>query len=175
MKNIAPPRYASINHPPRNGPIARHAAEPDQAPIAAPRTSTRKDAEIIERLPGTRSAAAAPWTNAGGDQGDDVRRQAAQQRGRGERDEAVDEHLAPAEAVAERSAEHEERAQGEQVAVEHPLQTGEVGVEVLGDRRQRGVDDAAVEEHDARPEHGGAITQRPAAVPMRSGPARGRN
>ena len=63
------------------------------------------------------------------------------------RHEADQEHLAPAEAVAERSADHQQRAECEQVAVQHPLETREIGVEsrpMVGG----GGDDAPVE---ARP------------------------
>ena len=46
-----------------NGPTAvATPANPDHAPMARPRSSRRNDAEMIARLPGTRSAAAAPCT-----------------------------------------------------------------------------------------------------------------
>ena len=81
------------------------------------------------------------------------RRDAAQERRAAEADEPDEKHLATPEEVAERSADDEQRSEREQVAGQHPLQVGEVGVQVLGDRRQRRVDDRAVEEGDTRPEH----------------------
>ena len=89
------------------------------------------------------------------DEGDDAGCEAAEQGRDPERHETDQEHLAPAEAVAERSADHQQRAEREQVAVQHPLETREVGVEVAPDGRQRGGDDAPVEEGDPRPEHRG--------------------
>ena len=55
--------------------------------------------------------------------------------------------------VAERAAEEQQRAEGDEVAVEDPLETAQAGVEVLADGRQRHVDDGPVEERDARAEH----------------------
>ena len=63
MKNTARHETDSISQPPRNGPMAvATPPNPLHAPIAAPRSCTRNDAEMIARLPGTRSAAAAPCT-----------------------------------------------------------------------------------------------------------------
>jgi hypothetical protein len=45
------------------------------------------------------------------------------------------------------------RRQAQQVAVDRPLQPGEVGVEVAAERGQRDVDDRAVQQHDAAAEH----------------------
>ena len=61
MKKTARHDTCSINHPPRTGPIAAViAVKPDHVPIARPRSSSRKDALIIARLPGTRRAPPAP-------------------------------------------------------------------------------------------------------------------
>ena len=128
---------------------------PDHAPMARPRSSGRNDADMIARLLGTSSAAATPCSAAGRDQRAGVGRDRAQQRRRRERDQPDDEDPAAPVAVAERAAEHEQRAERQQVAGEHPLQVAEVRVQVVGDRGQRGVDDGAVEERDARAEHRG--------------------
>src|ERR1700691_4173581 len=49
------------SHPPRTGPIAVViAVKPDHVPMAAPRFFSSKEALIIERLPGTSSAAPTP-------------------------------------------------------------------------------------------------------------------
>ena len=70
-------------------------------------------------------------------------------------DQADDEDLAAAVAVAERPAEHEQRPEREQVPGEHPLEVAEVGVQVAGDGGERGVHDRAVEERHPRAEHRG--------------------
>ena len=135
---------------------------PDRAGDAAeagPRTDRGAAVARAERGRDDREAAGHeqrggdPLDGARGDERDGRRREAADQ-GRGpERDETDEEELPAAEAVAERAADHEERPEGEQVGVEDPLEPGEVGVEVLGDRGERGVHHAAVEEGDPRPEH----------------------
>jgi hypothetical protein len=56
--------------------------------------------------------------------------------------------------VAERAAQEEQRAQGQQVAVERPLQPREPAAEVVVDLGQRDVDDRGVEERDTRAEDG---------------------
>ena len=64
--------------------------------------------------------------------------------------------IAPAPvAVAERAAEQDQRREREQVAVDRPLEAGDVGVEVASELRQRDVDDRGLEERDRRAEHGG--------------------
>ena len=55
------PRHASMSQPPTNGPSAvTITPRPDQVPMARARSPGRNDAEIMARLPGTSSAAAAP-------------------------------------------------------------------------------------------------------------------
>ena len=57
MRNTSRQLTASINHPPKNGPIELATpARPDQAPIATPRSSGWNVAAMIARLPGTSSA-----------------------------------------------------------------------------------------------------------------------
>jgi hypothetical protein len=85
----------------------------------------------------------------------------AQRRGEREPDRAEHEHPSPAEPVAQRTAEQDERRQGERVAVQRPLQAAEVGAEIVADARQRDVDHRRVEEGHAGAEHGGE--QDPAA------------
>ena len=128
---------------------------PDHAPIARPRSRVANDADTIARLFGTSSAAATPCSAASRDERARVGGDRAQQRRRREPDETDDEDLPSPVPVAEGAAEHEQRAEGQQVAGEHPLQVAQVRVQVVGDRRQRGVDDRAVEEGDARPEDRG--------------------
>ena len=73
-------------------------------------------------------------------------------RGGAEGDQADDEHPPPAELVAERAADEQQRDQGEHVGLDHPLLPGQAGVEAVGDRRQRHVDHGRVEEDDRRAE-----------------------
>src|SRR5258706_2575277 len=62
MKKIQRQLAASISQPPRNGPMALATpANPDQAPTAAARSSVRKVAAMMDKLPGTSSAPPAPW------------------------------------------------------------------------------------------------------------------
>ncbi len=128
---------------------------PDHAPMARPRSPGRNDADTIARLLGTTSAAATPCTQRAAIS-EPVSGAIAHSERRGrERDQPDEEDPAAPVAVAERATEHEERAEREQVAGEHPLQVAEVGVQVVGDGRERGVDDRAVEERDPRAEHRG--------------------
>ena len=62
-KKTARQETCSINHPPMTGPIAVViAVEPDQVPIACPRSSSGNDALMIARLPGTSIAPPMPCT-----------------------------------------------------------------------------------------------------------------
>src|SRR4029450_3576152 len=65
------------------------------------------------------------------------------------------EHPPPAVVVAQGPAKQQEPRQGEGVGVDHPLEAGDAGVQVLADGGQGHVDDGGVEEGDARPEHRG--------------------
>jgi hypothetical protein len=71
----------------------------------------------------------------GRDQDLDGGGEAAEQRRARKPDHADDEDPAAAVPVAQRPAEQEEGGQGQQVAVEDPLQAGDVGIEVVGDGR----------------------------------------
>ena len=68
-KNTARQLTCSINQPPVTGPIAAVIAlNPDQVPIARPRSASSKVALMIARLPGTRKAAPSPWSAAADDE-----------------------------------------------------------------------------------------------------------
>ena len=84
------------------------------------------------------------------DQQLDVRGDRAERRGDGEEADTEDEDAPPPVAVAERAAEQDQRSQGQQVAVEDPLQSAGAGAEVAADLRQRHVDHGAVEEGHPR-------------------------
>ena len=121
----------SISQPPTNGPTALEIpARPDQAPMARPRSSSWNAEPMIARLPGTRSAPAAPCTAR------DAASTVASGRGRArdarhrERHEAGQEDTPAAEAVAERAAEQEQRRERDEIRVDRPLQARHVGVEV---------------------------------------------
>ena len=70
-----------------------------------------------------------------------------------EPDGADDEDPPPAEPVGQRAAEQDERGERQRVAVERPLQPGEVGAQVLADPGERDVDDGRVEHRQAGAEH----------------------
>ena len=73
-------------------------------------------------------------------------RQAADERRAGEHDQAGDEDAAAAEQVGDPSAEQEEAAVGEDVAVDDPLQALLAEAEVALDRRQGDIEDRGVED-----------------------------
>ena len=124
MRNAHRQPGPSTSQPPTNGPIAPATPpSPDHAPTAAARSSLRKLACRIARLPGVSSAAPTPCSTRADDEHLDVRRRAAQQRRGREPHGADHEDPAPAEAVAERAAEQDQRREREQVAGQHPLQT----------------------------------------------------
>jgi len=78
-------------------------------------------------------------------------RQAVEQRGAGEDDEADQEQALPAEQVAEAPAEQEEAAEDEGVGVDDPLEAAVGEVKVILDRRQSDVHDRRVEDdHELR-------------------------
>ena len=75
-------------------------------------------------------------------------RQAAEQRGEREEDEADGEDAAAAEQVGHAPAEQQEAAEDERVGVDDPGQVLLGEVEVAADRRQRDIDDRGVEDDD---------------------------
>src|SRR5579862_4371059 len=63
IKNTQCQEACSTSHPPRTGPSAVViVVKPAQVPIALPRDFSSKDELMMARLPGTRNAAAIPWT-----------------------------------------------------------------------------------------------------------------
>ena len=62
----------------------------------------------------------------------------------------IDEQAPPSEAVGERAHGQGEGGEGQRVGVDHPLQPGQVGVELLLDVGQRDVDDGDVEQQHER-------------------------
>ena len=146
----------SMRYPPRKGPMAvAMPPSPDHAPMARPRSfggeRRRHDREAVGHDQRRRHALHAPRR----DQRAGVGRDRAQQRRERERNQPDLEDPATAVAVTERTTEHEERTEREQVPGEHPLQIAEVRVQVAGDRGQCRVHDRAVEEGDPRAEHRG--------------------
>jgi hypothetical protein len=63
---------------------------------------------------------------------------------KGEPHDADQVDLPPAKPVAERPADQQERGKRQRVAVHHPLQGGNAGVEIAPDGRQGDVDDRGV-------------------------------
>ena len=165
-KNTARQLTCSISQPPLTGPIAVVIAlNPDQVPIARPRSASSNVALMIARLPGTRNAApipcsARPTMSIAGE----VARPQSDRRGREEHD-AEQEHALAAELIAHRSADQDQRAQEQRVGFDHPLHVGDRRVEVGLERGQRDVDDRRVDERHARPEDG--RDERPSATGRR--------
>ncbi len=93
--------------------------------------------------------------DAGGDERTRGGGQPAHHRGRRKRHESPEEDLLPSDEVTEAAAEQQQRREADEVPVEDPLEAARAGAEVVVYRRQRHVDDRAVEERDARSEHGG--------------------
>ena len=62
MRKMSRQEAAWTSQPPRNGPIAAVTPpSPDQAPMAGPRSSRRKLASMMARLPGVSRAPPMPW------------------------------------------------------------------------------------------------------------------
>ena len=155
MKKIARQPTCSVRKPPSTGPIASASAEtPAQVPIALPRSWAGKASVTIESVAGIISAAPTPWTTRLATSISEFDGEPGGGRGEGEDDDADQEHRAAPEDVAEPAAGREQDGEGERVAVDRPLEAGEVGVEVALDRGQRDVDDGVVEhDHEQREAH----------------------
>ena len=90
-------------------------------------------------------------------------READERAGRGERDDAEEEHAPAPEEVAQAPAGDQQDGERQRVGVHGPLEAGDRRAEVLLDRRQRDVHDGVVEHHhEQREAHGGE--RPPAAV-----------
>ena len=97
-----------------------------------------------ERSGGEQRAADA-LQHPGEDEDQQVGRQAAQ-RGRQHEPHGADPEDAPAaEPVPQRTTEEDERGERQQVAREHPLEAGDLDIEVVGDVGQGDVHDAGIE------------------------------
>ena len=151
----------STSQPPRVGPTMNEIPVQDvHCPIALPRAVPLKVAVIMASEAGVRSAPAMPWTARKTMSAGAVRGDRAEQGGGGEgRDPDREDPRLP-EDVAERAADEDQRAEGEQVGVDDPLLRREPAAEVGLDRRQRDVDDRAVDEGHRRAED--ARDERPA-------------
>jgi hypothetical protein len=103
--------------------------------------------------PGRQQGGADSLQGPGRDQEADARGEPAQQRRQREPRHADDEDPAPAEAVAKRSAEQDERGERQRIGVDRPLQRGGARVELLADAREGDVDDGAVDEGQSRPQN----------------------
>ena len=88
-----------------------------------------------------------------GDQHLDVGRQRAQRRGNREPDGAEHEYSTSTVPVAERAAQENERSQRERVTGDRPLQSVELGVQVVAERRQGDVDHRRVDHGETRAQH----------------------
>ena len=145
----------------RRGDAAEPRPRPDRpGPVALP--EARLDHRQAAR--GEQGAADA-LQQPGGDQRVGARGDRAEQRRRGEPGDADHEDPPPAVAIPERPTEQDQGGEGEQVAVQDPLQGARLGSEVLADARQGDVDDGAVEKDDAGAEH--RDREHPAARPAR--------
>jgi hypothetical protein len=108
-------------------------SQPDQAPIAAARSTPKNDAEINATLPGVSSAPPTP-RNA---------RTAIRTSMFGARPQAADatvNHTTPMrntrqapEVISQGATEQDQRRQRQHVPVDHPLQTGETGTQIATD------------------------------------------
>ncbi len=153
----------------------RHAAEPRPRADRAASVVGWNDAEMIARLPGTSSAAATPCTQ-----------RAAISIARRRRDPAAaatptpnpsqadHEHACAARTGrrASRRARATTRASAGSPVSTH-CRSARSGVEVAADRGERGVDDGAVEERDARAEHRGGDDPPPGPRAHSDRPRRG--
>ncbi len=139
--------------PPASGPstpaIAPHAVH---AADRAPRSDAGNVFTITASELGTSSAPATPCSARAATSTPIDGADRAQQRGDAEARHADREHLPLAEQVAERPADQDQRAERQQIAVDDPLLRGQPTAERPLDRRQRDVDDRAVEQRDARAE-----------------------
>ena len=132
MKNASRHDTLSISQPPRNGPMAvATPPKPDHAPTARARSSGWNTAERMARLPGTRRAAPTPCRA----------RAAISTSTFGASPQSADAIVNPSRPMRntrrrpKRSpsepAEEHQRGERDEVGVEHPLEPGQVGVEVL--------------------------------------------
>ena len=118
-----------------------------------PSVDSPQQGKGVRRHEGARNA----LKSAREDQDASVRRRSGKRGGGCETDDAGHQHLAPPDAVADRSPDEVEGCEGQGVAQHHPLLAGEPEVEVASDGRQADEHDAGVDERkrradDRRPE-----------------------
>ena len=90
---------------------------------------------------------------AGGHQHPAAGRHRAQHRRHREDHQAHPQHRQPAELIGDRPCDEDQRAEGQQVAVHHPLLQRQAATEFPADRRQRQVDHRAVQKRHERGQH----------------------
>ncbi len=113
---------ASTNTPPSSGPTTK--AVPVQAvqvPIARAWAAPEKRALIIASELGTKNAAPTPCRQRAATSTQPVGADRAQHRGHRENREARPQHREPAELVGDGARNEDQRAEAEQIAVDHPL------------------------------------------------------
>ena len=156
MRKIQRHDAASTSQPPTKGPMAAATPDrPDHAPMARGRSSGLKLASRMARLAGVSSAPPIPWATRPSTSAVSLGASAHATDASREQDDAGLEHALAPEQVAQRPAEQDQGRQRHEVAVEHPLQPGDAGVEVLADVGQGDVDHRRVQEGDARAQHRG--------------------
>ena len=173
-----------MRKPPIGGPSAVVTAEAAaQVPIALPRMSLGKLAEMIARLCGTSSAAPMPWSVRAAISSAALGATAQSSEATVKATMPDQEDAAAADAVAEPAADQDQRAQHQQIGVGHPLHRDDVGREILLDRRHGDADHGRIDEghgrgDDRRGEHIGPRLDRTGVMierPLRGEPCpRGR-
>ena len=142
----------SISQPPVTGPIAIPMPEnPDQMPIAFPRSWAGNVAVRIESVDGMMNAPPMPIRPRIAISSPAEPASAEPSRTETEDEQAERERALAAEAVAERAGGQQHAGEDEHVDVDDPLQLRRRSVEVALDRRQRDVEDRVVEaDHEQR-------------------------
>ena len=126
-KNASRHETLSISQPPRNGPDGRRPPRrgPTRRPTALARSSGWNTADEDRQAPRHEQRGADALEAPGRAMSTSTfGASRAQRRGAGEPGEAEQEHPPPAEAVAQRAAEEHQRAERDEVGVEHPLEVG---------------------------------------------------
>ena len=146
---------ASTNTPPSSGPITK--AVPVQAvqvPMARAWAAPEKRALIIASELGTRNAAPTPCRQRAATRTQPVGATAHNTEDTAKTARPDPQHGEPAELVGDRAGHQDQRAEGQQVAVDDPLLQRQAAAEFASDGRQCEVDHRAVEEGDERGQHG---------------------
>ena len=153
MKKTARHERCSISQPPITGPIAVVIAlNPDQVPMARPRSFSANELLMIARLPGTSSAAPNPCAGAGGNQLTYAGSKSAPRGRESEKRDTDQENAASSVVISEGSADKQKRREQERVRFDDPLHVNDRRVQVRLQRRQRHVHNRAVDERHARSE-----------------------